>query len=265
MTAIVRIYTNDGFVIAADGRQRELDGSVVSEVKQKIFSFGGNRFLGYSFTGHIGLGPADSPDTVFDFIDEFSHAAQVISASRHRTLADYAKRLARNVQNILVERCGNAQIPFQESSSDGEESPTLADAMIDGYYSGSPSRVNVRFFRRDGAFAEPEITTPDLGAGGVWFYGSNLIGNLLLKEKDPRLWNEQSLRPLETSLSSWTNEMYSAAITARAYIEACSGPIGKELDPKICAGIGPIIHMASITEKEGFLWVPGFEPRGAQS
>jgi hypothetical protein len=261
MTAIVRIYTNGGFIVAADGRQRELDGSVVSEVKQKIFSFGGDRFLAYSFTGHIGLGPANSPDTVFDFIEEFGRAAQVISASRYPTLVDYATRLARNVQNILAERCENAQIPLQESSIDDEESPTLADAMIDGYHSGSPSRVNVRFFRMDGAFADPEITTPDLRTGGVWFHGSNLIGNLLLKEKDPRLWNARSLRPLESALSGWSDEMLNAAITARAYIEGCSGPIGQELDPKICAGIGPNIHMASITEKDGFLWVPGFEPR----
>jgi len=53
-TAIVRTYTSDGFVIAADGRVRGAeDGCVISDTVQKIFPIGGSTpyFLAYSISG----------------------------------------------------------------------------------------------------------------------------------------------------------------------------------------------------------------------
>jgi hypothetical protein len=47
---------------------------------------------------------------------------------------------------------------------------------------------------------------------------------------------------------------------AHAYIKACSGPEALAMDPKPCAGIGGRVHIATITPKDGFQWVPGFEP-----
>jgi hypothetical protein len=37
MTAIARIYTSEGFVVAADGRQTSVGGEVESDDIQKIF------------------------------------------------------------------------------------------------------------------------------------------------------------------------------------------------------------------------------------
>src|SRR5579872_3660640 len=232
-TAIFRAFTNDGFLIAADGRQQELDGTIISENKQKIFSFGGNQSLAYSFTGRVGLGPDDAPDITFDFIAQFKQTAQVISTRRFPTLAKYAHRLAQQVQRVLKDRCRDGRIEFTDEPSliPGEVGSTIAEAMIDGYYSGLPSCVSVRFYRLNGQFVEPEIMAPDVKAGGVWLHGSKMVGELLYA-KDPRFYNDTSLRPLETPLPHFSPAMHGAIIQARAYIEGCSSPEGLALNRK---------------------------------
>jgi capsular polysaccharide biosynthesis protein len=42
---------------------------------------------------------------------------------------------------------------------------------------------------------------------------------------------------------------------AQGYIEACSSPVGLEVDEPLCKGIGGHIHIATITTPEGFRWV----------
>lgn len=259
-TAIVRVFTGDAFIIAADGRENELDGSVTTDTKQKIFSFGGNRFLAYAFTGHVGLGPEDGTEVVFDFIDEIGKAAQITSSGRYPTLEKYAKRLGQRVQAELENICSKVPIKFYDAPSPnpGEAGSTIADVLIDGYYSGLPSRVNLRFYRLNGQFVEPDITSPGVVVGGVWQYGSRIVAGLM-SARDQRFYNEHALRSPETPLP-FSDEMYSGVVHARAYIEACSSDEGRRLDPKACSTIGGHIHIASVTQQNGFQWVPGFEP-----
>jgi len=68
-TAIVRTYTPEGFVIAADGRVRNEDGNVVRDQAQKIFPIGGNniRYLAYSISGTAGIPSRDATEVAFDF------------------------------------------------------------------------------------------------------------------------------------------------------------------------------------------------------
>src|SRR5579872_1085234 len=252
-TAIFRAFTNDGFLIAADGRMQALDGTIISETKQKIFSFGGNGSLAYSFTGRVGLGPVDGPDVMFDFIGQFKQTAQVISTRRSPTLVKYAHRLTQHLQRVLKERCSDGRIKFSDEPSriPGEVGSTIAEAMIDGYYSGLPSCVRVRFYRLNGQLVEPEITSQELKAGGVWLHGFEMVGRLLC-DKDPRFFNETSLRRLDTPLPHFSPGMHNAVIQARAYIEGCSSPEGLALNSKIASSIGGRIHMASVTKKDGF-------------
>jgi hypothetical protein len=46
---------------------------------------------------------------------------------------------------------------------------------------------------------------------------------------------------------------------ASAFLTAASGPEAIELDPTRTKTIGGHTHIAVITPKEGFRWVPGFE------
>src|SRR5690349_6986057 len=67
-TAICRIYTKDGFLIAADGRMRcSADGSI-NDATQKIFPFEQERTLSYCCFGLVRLGSAEQEgEIVFDF------------------------------------------------------------------------------------------------------------------------------------------------------------------------------------------------------
>jgi hypothetical protein len=122
-TAIVRTYTSDGFVLAADGRSGDSRTGIISDAEQKIFSFGGMP-LAYSFTGSaVKLGPpGESTDVVFDFPAEVSRAVQSISSRRHHTLLDYARRIAGPVHRNLWEarQTGRVEYPNLPSRESGE-------------------------------------------------------------------------------------------------------------------------------------------------
>src|SRR6266568_644651 len=77
-TAIVRTYTPDGFVIAADGRARRAeDGKVETEKIQKIFPIGGSssRFLAYSISGAATIASRDATEVAFNFVAEIKRAS----------------------------------------------------------------------------------------------------------------------------------------------------------------------------------------------
>lgn len=226
MTAIVRKCTDGGFVIAADGLQNERDGSIVGRAKQKIFSFAGNKFLAYSFTGRIGIGPDDGDEITFDFIKQFQEAAESTSIRRSQTLKEYAQRIAMRVNQKLEETCKDPRIMFGDEQPDepGSLGSTVADVLIDGYRGGIPHSVEVRFYRISGALAEPSISVQD-----------------------------------DLSLMS-IHALYDAILYARAYIEGCSGPEAQRIDSEHCSKIGGHIHIAVITKDHGFEWVPGHEP-----
>src|ERR1017187_1690816 len=77
-TAISRVYTKDGFVVAADGRaQNSEDGSIISDSTQKIFLINQpNISLAYSLAGTVGITPEKSDNVIFDFYDESRRAVE---------------------------------------------------------------------------------------------------------------------------------------------------------------------------------------------
>src|SRR5690242_9871498 len=68
-TAIVRIYTQEGFVIAADGRRRRTrDWKIISDHVQKVFPVvEPGRSIAYAMTGTTQI-PAENEEILFDFI-----------------------------------------------------------------------------------------------------------------------------------------------------------------------------------------------------
>jgi hypothetical protein len=75
-TAIVALYIQEGFVIAADGRQRSLADGATKEEVQKIFSIEKPRVaLAYAFAGTSDL-PNNSGECIFDFAHEMANSAE---------------------------------------------------------------------------------------------------------------------------------------------------------------------------------------------
>src|SRR5438876_11478296 len=77
-TAIVRTYTDEGFVIAADGRAiKTEDLSLLSDQAQKIFQIPGQGgLLAYAIAGTAQITVEDSNEVVFDLAAEISKASQ---------------------------------------------------------------------------------------------------------------------------------------------------------------------------------------------
>jgi ATP-dependent protease HslVU (ClpYQ) peptidase subunit len=73
-TAIIRNYTGDAFVIAADGIAQDKDGTVMTRSRQKIFQFGDNKWLAYAFAGRVAIGPDEGSEIWFDFRERINEA-----------------------------------------------------------------------------------------------------------------------------------------------------------------------------------------------
>lgn len=91
-TAIARIYTPEGFVVAADGRAYDPDNRmVISDSVQKIFPIEqSRRRLAYALAGTAGLTRKNSPEVVFDFVSETAKAVEALAETRPRSLRHYA-------------------------------------------------------------------------------------------------------------------------------------------------------------------------------
>src|ERR1700693_4217851 len=110
-TAIVRIYTKDGFIIAADGRVRNaVDLSIKTDHMQKIFEFG--EFppsLALSCTGTCQIGAAVR---AFDLGSAAKTSIQSVSMKRYTTLYAYCGRLAKSIQaQLRVALEGSKDLP----------------------------------------------------------------------------------------------------------------------------------------------------------
>jgi hypothetical protein len=259
-TAIVRTYTDDGFVIAADGRVcNSSSGEPTKENMQKVFRLG-SQPLAYSFTGAAMLGRADSHDSdevLFDFIERFRCACQMVSARRFPTLQKYAERLSSIVYRSLQEALASNNIDLPEDGAEASErGHTIVNIQIDGYFAGYPSRAKIRYWHENQNLSEPDVITQELMPMTPELHGIPEIAKRIYR-RDPEL--AHYLRPLEPE-SHYSNAIIFAAIYARAFIEACAGPEGAKVAPAKSATINNRIHIAIITPRDGFQWLQGFEP-----
>lgn len=266
-TAIVRTYTSEGFVIAADGRARGTDDwKVQTDEAQKIFPIGGSstRFLAYSISGAASIPSRDATEMAFDFVKEINIATQALSARRYSSLGDYAKRAFRAVHQKLKDAklAGRLDYPEAETLDPSERGSTIARVLIDGYHKGVPSRVKVRFFHERQVLAGLEVLQQELATGAQWYQGPEKVFDLMFGgygESGNPMFTAYEQRSVELVFHpNETLRIY--AQMAQAYISACSGSEAFAMDPQTCAGIGGRIHIATITPQDGFQWVPGYEP-----
>jgi hypothetical protein len=252
-TAIVRYYCPNGFLIAADGLVvKSEDKTVLNDHMQKIFPLP-NRSTAFSITGVAGLGlPGEDPEPRFEFLPVVREVAQTVSMKNCRYLSEYAAKVGRKVNQRLRATHQAQSLDLPTECRDNEIGQTIAEIFFDGYLNEVPSRASARFYHEDGAIAEPHIEGNNLHEG-IWYSGPSSL--VPLYKSDPRF--AEFMRPFEAPI---LESLQFGAIHARAYIEACSSPLGREIDPERCSTIGGHIHMATITKDKGFQWIEGFEP-----
>jgi hypothetical protein len=251
-TAIAKHYVHEGFAIAADGRKRDSETHfIVSDDTQKIFDIPGMQ-IGYALMGTVELSPEDSKETTFDFCDQVVKSIEYLGPRKFKDLFEYASELAGPINNRLAEARRNATIgpyPAQPSKLPGP-GHDIARVLFDGYYQDKPSRVHVRFFHDNQKLSTPQITREPLGP---LVLGPGALLYLILDENDQRFTRYR--RP-------WDDTLPGAVEACKNCILAFSSPEALEIDQEASLGVGPNVHIATITRTDGFQWVQGFKPKG---
>jgi len=257
-TAIVRMYTPAGFVIAADGRVCDDNNVVISDATQKIFAIENDqRVLAYSFTGSAKLTPEDSDEIVFDFVAEAAKVVQDLATRKSKNLYGYAVRLSVAINALLSDGKKTGRIPTfptQGRPEPDERGVSICRIFLDGYYNGLASRVQIRFGHEDQKVAEPMIFTDKIQAWDSRTVGSQFVRELLLDRSD------KTFEAYRVTPEQFPDALSYAVATARSHIQAHGDPAALALDAEVCRGIGGHIHIATVTPDRGFQWVEGFEP-----
>jgi hypothetical protein len=240
-TAIVSIYTPDGFVIAADGLDLDWDTKKrMRESVQKIYPIKQDgRELAYCFTGTDRITPKGQlTDVKFDFITASLNATEALAGRTLGTLRDYAEELK------------NALWPFPSEALQAlatyDSPPQETIVFIEGYYQGRPKRARIKFFH-DGE-QEPEVDRADLCSGRML----GVAPMPVLKVLD----SGQGSGPLSsyrTKLSE-IQTMAGSIKAAKKIVEALCDPEARSIDQR-CIAIGGHIHMCKITKQSGFEWI----------
>jgi hypothetical protein len=232
-TAITKIYTHEGFVIASDsrkttGNQKEncVDGV------QKIF--GTNKpNLAIAFSvGGISLLWNRIGELIFDF-GRFTEKqiAMLPTDTSWPVYVNYLRNLIETELNVVRSSSGlNLET----------DSPLHTYVFIDAYYNNVPQRATITIqHHHSHSTSVSQRYAPK--EGSIQRYGSTTLIDSFLK----------------TAHSPPTNLREAVA---RAQAEVAYQINNSELDQDFGWSIGGPIHIATITPKTGFEWVSGFEP-----
>ncbi len=253
MTAISVAYVKAGFAVVADGRCRwssegETDNDILkgeSDAEQKIFagSYKGQPFA-YTLTGAV----FDKTKT-FSLIDEMKDAGRAHCAKPFINLGASMEGIANHLKNALMAARADGRIqefPDMDVISPG----VIATVFLVGYFRKGkpPSLVTIRLTHRNQLLSVPEIEIQSPPAR-LLRAGSLVILDLIDNRSDDRF--SEFYRPqlrLESALED-------AISWGRAYVDACCSEAAREVDPKVCDGIGGHVHIATVTQYNGFQWV----------
>jgi hypothetical protein len=252
MTAIALVHTQEGLVIAADGRSRWGDDATrdaaairnESEHEKKIFKAELGSFdVAWTLTGTI-----FNKDRTFNLVTiakSAFHSANTehpgnldgwLRLYQNRVCSSISDAKTKGIIGPFVERC--------EMPIGSEERLTIARIMIAGYFfNGSPGFVMIRLHHVGGILSDiPQLTVM---TNQNITMGSDEIRKRYLSDHEDRRFKHY-FRPDGPTLAE-------GLAHAKGYIEACRDPLAAELDP-LCKGIGGHIHAAAVTQS-GFTWL----------
>jgi hypothetical protein len=237
-TAIVRKYTPEGFVIAADSRVSNYSTrKPIRDDQQKIFEIG--QSLCFCICGYtlFRSDEGEAGDPSFDLNRVVNEVVGGIHSESFRDIREYAELLSRQIWIRLGSACssGDVELPLKGVAS-GAIHPWLTSIYIDGYLNSVPQSAEIRLRRSEDGLDIPEVHS---GIRQVMAAtGSQRIYELLFTDQGRGI-----------------NTLIEAIAAARHYIETCKVR-GEELDPNgQCWGIGGKAQIATITAKDGFSWI----------
>jgi hypothetical protein len=253
MTAIVVVYTPEGFVMASDGCVRWAgappDDPPLSRDAQKVFPI--NEQMGFAFAGY-----GRNRDGSFSTADECKRQAAALVPDAFQGAYEYVDAFSRNLKNVFEDARRTGLIEGFDERRDAPRADrfTILEIFIAGFFGGEPFWIDAKLRHKNQTSVVHELSSVRLAPGQSETFGSAQIPRLI-QNGDRRF---AAYRPhFVADIAS----LRSGIDYARAYIEACSDPVAASIDP-LCLGIGGRIQIATIRSKQGFQWVPGFEAVG---
>jgi hypothetical protein len=245
-TAILRMYTPQGFVIVADGRStdREMELTGEEDETQKIFNIsGGGHHIAFSSSGVAQLSHS------FSLIKEILRVSASLSSAKCKNLAGYANRLASGVNRSLGE--AKAAGLFKEFLTGVPATLTpgangIAMTFLDAFYNGIPQRAAITFRHKDQRLISPDVVSEPVTPGARFVLGCRDVEHLLFDTQDPRF---AAYRRRPKNIPPTLEDVGDCL---SGYVLACGDPEALKIDPK-CAMIGGRVHIAHVTP-QGFQW-----------
>jgi len=249
-TAIIRIYTHGGFVIAADGRRLNgRTGAIAGEQEAKLFRLlHPSGIVCCAFAGAVQLTHKGTDTVGLDFRSETVRMAEAITPERPKSLYHYADRLAAGLCEV---RDG-----FESNPLNSADPASTTYLFLDGFFAGHAKRTKIEIpngMPRKGRAVYPQELVP----GRVEGYGSSLVMRVLFGKADTGKLASYRQK-CHTRPTMTLSEAVEVALNV---VKAHCDPEALRIDPEVCAAIGGHIHVGTITPQNGFEWVPGLEPK----
>jgi hypothetical protein len=257
MTAIAIVDTGNGFLIAADGRVRLDDESrrtasaemlaQENDEQQKIFQMGTPyESMAYAFRGSI------RDWRGYDLLKITEAQMKAVSTRRFDDSRSYLKVLGGKINRQINEarRDGTLETFPQIRKMERTAAWHIASLHFCGYFENTPCLSHIDFFYYKGD-AQFDVHAPQLRS--TQLFGSEIVMRSMYRDH-PQAIQDSRFDRFAHKLGK-TPLLEDARQFAQGYIEACSSPVGLEVDEPLCKGIGGHIHIATITTPEGFRWV----------
>jgi hypothetical protein len=246
-TAIARIYTPEGFVIAADGRKlNRQSGEIASDEEQKVFRL--CHHAGDMSCAIAGVAQFAREHGLFDFGVAAGRAARAIEKRQVTNRYEYSDLLAREI-------CRALEVFSPALLCSGTEPAT--SLFLDGFFGGRPMRSKIELtYRIDGIDAQ--VSPEELVPGKTKGYGSEIIWAMLFATMP----HDHLSSYRQVCQMAKPTGVAQATRVALNVIRAHCCPEAMLIDPERCAAVGGHIHIATVTQSDGFKWAR--RPRGAE-
>jgi hypothetical protein len=229
-TAIVSVYTHEGFIVGADGMRRDHTRRELDLQARKIFFIEReDEVLAYAWAGatHI-LDSQNEP--AFSFLataDEVGRSLKVADG-----FAEYVRAFSAEVTKRLSEAKASDKIAGYPAVRTKYGKSKMASVLLVGYFRGRPCRAQIVFSHMNQVLLVP--TVRELHDGQVPIDFNIFSGSVkTYNEVEPTHFKPRSLQEAQALI--------------RSYIQACIDNQAKFDD---CKDIGGHIHIASVTPRK---------------
>jgi hypothetical protein len=238
-TAIVSVYTPEGFLIGADGMRRDQRTGEVKDLEaRKIFFIEHDELVfAYGWAGGTGILSAEG-ESAFSFLNVSCEVGNTLRPLPEDSFIDYAQDFFGEVVSRLKAAKDSGRItryPTAAKSFYGED--RIAGALLVGYFRGRPSRAQVEF-----AHINQNLLPPKMSEA---IYG-NVPSDFKIFTGSAMTYDE-----IKSTRSKPPESLSDGAKLIRGYIEAC---IRNQARFDDCQDIGGRIHIAAVTP-QGRKWM----------